>query len=273
MRKISFALVLLMLLSICSASIAVAREDTIERVIFQAEEITDSEVLYERAKLGITDLEEQINNGKQIYNFAQKVGSDEKDINVKSRIYSTTQLLKETVIDGEEITSYVTTLFIDTKFPEEENPINQTRLSLSATDDKNDPSISVKIWCTIYWNSGTMYWPTNGNYVDYVQYYSAKTSWQIIDSSVSISNFIIRAKSTGFNYDTNKTEDSEYRYSYPSSPSGATFSTYFDRYNPIWGCEFYNRGQCYCTRGGSNWWFSAEFQVSFFAGNMMFFWN
>ncbi|KNZ68720.1 hypothetical protein Tfer_2715 [Thermincola ferriacetica] len=189
MRKfISLLLITLLVFSLVPVSLAANSQTS--KTIYQAEEITDINELYNRALNGKTD--------KITYPKAKLKNKEGKPLNVK--VYSTTQLLKiEKLKDGKEKKSYVTTTFAvvdEIELSSEKKSSNSRVKNRYFLNDykyveKWDPSKGVKAYQTVYWTV------TSIGDDDYYDMYKVKGGWTV-SSSYSVQNCKVNIGQNGF---------------------------------------------------------------------------
>lgn len=228
-RLFSLAVVAMLLVASASTYGYTAPRDL--KVEFEAKEIKDKQVLFERAKKGITDLNDDkiLTRGKLIN---VRTGKDEP-----ARIYTTTQLLKvETLPNGSKQSSYVTTGFVV-------SPLDYAQYY----DYNWDSTYSVKAYGTIYWN-----WWYDPNGVSYFDLAKVDGGWSIADSTCSLSGQYAIVAENGWVYESGYHQQTTTKY-----PSGLTFAySAPSTWEPVSSSGNYQVGQTTYTRinrGGSAW--------------------
>lgn len=212
-KSLFLVLILTLVLSLASVSSFAAEENKSDaKILYKQAEITDSEMLYQRAKNNITD--SKIKN----VNAQIKLENNSEEIE-KIASYETTQLLESKQVDDSTIETYVTTLIEDVKLK------NDTRSSTSSTGTLTDTTTSYQVYSKIYYTL-----TQRGGASDItIKYYAAKGWWINLDTSVQGSNRKLKAKMTGTNYISNCYYACE-KSNNPSSDSGAYFSTFFPEF-------------------------------------------
>jgi hypothetical protein len=155
-------------------------------VLEKYEEINDTDILFERAKKGITDFE-TIKTKESILKNS-KTGEESK---VKT--YNTTQLLKVTKDkNGNKENAYKSTTFVFIYLPK----ITTDKISINGShseDPKYDPSYSVLASSTFYFTTTTV------NGLEHIRLTSAKGNWTIKDNQVSIPERKVYMACNGYN--------------------------------------------------------------------------
>ncbi|MED3645609.1 hypothetical protein P4475_02005 [Halalkalibacterium halodurans] len=155
-----------------------------EKVIYEAEEITDINELYERARNGISD--EPIKN-QNLPNW--ELTEKETEIRMNKHMseieeYATNQLLSVKKVGDVEVKEYAATVFADIDLKEHSFEENDSFVSIlgSTNRSKWDDSVSVRAYSTIYFTESTY------RGMDYVRLDKVTGGWQRSDTSVSLSN-------------------------------------------------------------------------------------
>jgi hypothetical protein len=148
-------------------------------VEYEAKEVKDKDLLYDRAKKGITDYVEDQANGRQ----ATLKNNDTGEIKNITMI-STTQKLKKQKKGNQVIESYATTSFA----------IVPAGYSGSGSDASSaiDPSIGVRANNTVYWDN---YYDSNNTL--YKDITSATGSWDILDPTFYVQGQQVRLEAAG----------------------------------------------------------------------------
>lgn len=156
------------------------------KILFQADEIKDINVLFDRAKKNITDH----------FQSGMKVNATAKLINSKSKAetdvetYSTTQHLTTVQEpDGTLINSYATTNL--TVIPDTTYPSHQY---VSNSGSKWDPTGGVLVYSTAYYDE---YYPDPLHC--YVQHYRTSGYWTIYDSTYQLISRSVNMDAMGTN--------------------------------------------------------------------------
>lgn len=231
MSKRLFSLVVMAMLLVAIAWTYAYAAPGDSKVEFEAKEIKDKPVLFERAKKGITDLDdEKIVTRGQLLN--KRTGKAEP-----ARIYTTTQLLRvEKLPNGARKSSYATTGFV-----------------VAALDHAHyydyewDSTFAVKAYGTIYWD--WWYDPSGNAYYDLVK---VDGGWSIADSTCSLSNKYVDIIQAGWPYGKAYIQQKATKY-----PSGLTFAySVPSNWEPVAEVHRYQVGITTYTRinrGGASW--------------------
>ncbi|MFS8602533.1 hypothetical protein LRO89_08000 [Priestia megaterium] len=179
---------------------------------YEQKEITNEEILLERAQNNISDISEKEEEKILPINDATIV-NEETGEEENTETYVTTQKVQETQTDdGSQTDSYVTTVFATAAVSGD----------ASRSDYANDASISVKASSTFYWDKSTV------RGVPVYKHKGAKGSWKISDSNITISNRSYTLNNAGMNPDKGLVSESK-RYELSSNSfskaAPSTFST------------------------------------------------
>ncbi|MFZ7120991.1 MAG: hypothetical protein ACOWWH_08595 [Eubacteriaceae bacterium] len=204
-RITSILLVLMVMFFMGSISYAASDEEDSWKIIYQKDEVTDLDILFEKAKKEITDKKislTKVEFEKDNHSLNEFEFSDGK---LKPVIFSTTQKLNTVRSNsGVETSSYVTTDFVI--------------LSSGGTvyDYTWDGSYGVKAYTTTYW-TGTNTSPQE-ILIDRVT-----GGWTISDYQLSVSNKHVRIGNNGWTADGSIYRSNQIMNRYPS---GMTFNYY-----------------------------------------------
>ncbi|MDI6879899.1 MAG: hypothetical protein QMC95_13450 [Desulfitobacteriaceae bacterium] len=166
-------------LTLLMANPVFATEANLSQFVVNKQVITDKNVLFNRAVLGITDLaDKEISPKAELVN--KKAG---KKRNLKT--YTTTQLVKEVKYsDGKSIKTYATTSFTVIK-PKD---LSTSKFSIQSDGSKSDSlwdqTLGVQAYSTIYWN----YTKYAGDSLTYVGLVEVSGGWTIYDSTEGVNN-------------------------------------------------------------------------------------
>lgn len=183
MKKVSSLIlsVVFMLSLFGNTSFAQSVDPSNGEIIYKADEITDINVLFERAKNGITD--EIVNNFEENVSILGEV-SDNDVI----RQFSTTQKLLEVKKNNEIIESFKTVSFVVVS-KENENSIIQP--FGSKDEEQYDGTWGIRAFSTVYFTRGT-----NGTLYTYTMD-SVSGGWDSIDPTYNLSDRHVRYGVTG----------------------------------------------------------------------------
>lgn len=196
MKKMGLLLIMALLITCFSGITAFASNniDTpgVNMVKFETYEITDKNVLFEKAQNNISD--------KSVGKATVQIKNNDK---MKSETYSTTQLLKveEDTTTNNVSKTYVTNSFVIVQDEEEiENTALTTAVSPLATIPgtmtkvKWDTTTGVKATATIYW---TEYENYQGTPLTYYKLNKAVGSWYQADTQIIIFNREVKLANSG----------------------------------------------------------------------------
>jgi hypothetical protein len=172
------------------------------KIILENKEIKDLNVLFQRAKKGITD-------APSITVQKGTIKNSKTGIDVPTESFSTTQLLSD---NGETKTYCQTSFLVAKDLPNEDinNNINSTDLIDSKTSAvstiqalssgggyyqfDDDASYGVKAYCTSYYSNGT----TTGGYPT-ISFTSSTGGWTVSDSTIKLSARVVTLGEAGTN--------------------------------------------------------------------------
>lgn len=179
LKSVTSLSIILLLFGSTSYAETAATLDTDAVVIFETAPITDIDVLFERARNGITDATAPtLNQSMTLSSKSLNVPVKEADEEVDVEYYSTSQKVKA-VQQGEDVTeSYITTSF-------------SVLTAGSKYETTPDQSLGVVAYSTINYDR-----TTNGNLYNY-KLISVTGGWNPHDSTISLSNRIVRYGITG----------------------------------------------------------------------------
>ncbi len=252
-RAIALLGLLIMLLGCAGMALAAPSElpdlPPNAKVVFEAQEITDSDVLLQRAKAGITDLP-----GDEKEVIASITGPSGAVIDK----LVTTQKIKETRWHGGGQNRYVTTAIFRVHLPKSSV---DGQVSPAASDDITDPSGSWSFFLTFTYD--TKY---DASMNRYGQIQSVKGKWARHDSQVTCKDAKLQAGCNGPRLEGgyNLSKVSSKSIGYPSSGTTYSFtSSTFSNWGhtqyaasdggDVFGCYIAGGGRCTLQRGGSTW--------------------
>lgn len=218
--SITFTLILLM--NITSVAFASATEEINANeeyiVAEEFEEITDLDVLYQRAKNGVNE-DMSVNIDLKL----NAVNVSPLGPGLETEDYTTSQLLKvETNDDGEVMETYATTTFTDV-YDTSNVSINPYG-SGSSYQDQLDPTLGLRAYSTVYYNTLTK------SGVSHRDLTKVSGGWSILDSKYAITNQKVTYGAKGWSrYEGGTNGQSATKY-----PNGRTFSyTVPSSWNPV----------------------------------------
>lgn len=150
-----------------------------EKVIFEETEITDLDVLFEKAKLETA--KKKLNKTNKTIQTEQTEEKKALLIGDKNTVevdtYSTTQHLKTTEIDGVEEKTYVTNTF-------SEPTVEQLAIASSSPQNSSgtDGCMCVRANSSLYWTE------SQAGGIDYKKISKVAVSWTKLDSTVTLSD-------------------------------------------------------------------------------------
>lgn len=225
-------------------------------VVFEVDPIVDSEVLFQRAKAGVTDLP-----GDQEEVLASIVGPP----GVKLNKYVTTQKTKEIRWHNGGRTRYVTTAIYEVALPRNTSE-GQVGIMSVDDDDKTDRSASWTIYLALTYDR---VYDVDG--AEYGQIQSVKGKWVRHDSQVTCKDALLRAGCGGKRYEGgwNASRVKDKVIGYPSSGTQYTFTssafsdwghTMFADYQgmAVMGNYIVGAARSTLTRGSSTWYLDLD---------------
>ncbi|MBO0588364.1 MULTISPECIES: hypothetical protein [unclassified Sporosarcina] len=222
--------------------------------VYKKEKIEDNQLLFERAKKGVTD--------KRINNIKQKgvLNSVEKDRSIEIDILETTELLEKIIdADGNEITSYATTYFV----PITEDDLEATAGTLAAggtstSGDKSDSTFSATGITTMHY---TVVTDDSGN--QYYKWSRQTGTWQALTSGITFSNRSVKLNQLGYPIGggglVNPTKTESVSHSYDINVASYGWVSIFRGGSSIFGAK----PKVTLTRGSSNWVFEFDHNMTF----------
>lgn len=210
------------------------------KVIYQSKEIKDINKLLERAKNGISDIDEATSSFD-----SEVIKHDKSGVKTeKIKTYKTTQKLSvEQLPNGDTVESFSTVA------------IASISGDGSQYGTKDDDSLGVKAYSTIYWD-----YVYNGSGARYMKNKGVDGGWKISDSQLRVTNPIVRIGVTGIGLDNSNVQKSidcipsQLTYSFPAPSNwqavktavshkvGATiFATIKDTSNQTWSLVLHNQ--------------------------------
>jgi hypothetical protein len=174
-----------------------------EKIIYKAKEITDINLLYERAKNGVTDKKDD--NFKEDVSIMGAVSENDE-----IRKFSTTQKLLEVEKNNETTESFKTVSFVVVS---EKHDNGIIRPFGSKDEEQWDGAYGIRAYSTVYYTRST-----NGNLYTYTLN-SVSGGWDNIDSQYSLSGRHVRYGVSGNRAGGGVVLEHEDKY-----PTGNTFS-------------------------------------------------
>jgi hypothetical protein len=210
MKKVFLLLVSLSLVFSVAGSFAYAEKYSVNEVLFEAEEITDINILFKRAQNGITDIDED-NITNQKVSFLN--GTEE--FNPVVEYLATTQKIKSVRQDGITIDTFKTTSFTLITGAEVSGESKLIRPMGEVSDNDWDSAGGIKAYSTFTYNKRTE------NKLTVYKLVSVSGGWELHDSRYKLSDrkVVYGASGTSFSGGANLTQVSSDLF-----PSGNTFS-------------------------------------------------